>query len=99
LPIADCRLPIADCRLKNVRWESKIENRKSRYKFARELLTSSGSNFRVPQVNFYRAIQGRQPSAIAGAVALTFMGVRFDKWPEKRREGLEAFFSRVAYKQ
>jgi hypothetical protein len=67
--------------------------------FARELLTSSGSNFRVPQVNFYRAIQGREPAAIAGAVALTFMGVRLEKWPEARRSGMEAFFSRVAYKQ
>ena len=66
--------------------------------FARELLTSSGSNFRVPQVNFYRAIQGQEPSAIAGAVALTFMGVRLEKWPEDRRSGMEAFFSRVAYK-
>jgi len=82
-------------------------------RFARELLTSSGSNFRVPQVNFYRAIQGREPSAIAGAVALTFMGVRLDKWPQARRwhglparentakmaVPLEAFFSRVAYKK
>jgi len=67
--------------------------------FARELLTSSGSNFRVPQVNFYRAIQGREPSAIAGAVALTFMGVRLENWPQERRSGMEAFFSRVAYKQ
>ncbi|MHC4511863.1 MAG: DUF1553 domain-containing protein, partial [Planctomycetota bacterium] len=66
--------------------------------FARELLTSSGSNFRVPQVNFYRAIQGREPSAIAGAVALTFMGVRLESWPAERRSGMEAFFSRVAYK-
>jgi len=68
-------------------------------KFARELLTSSGSNFRVPQVNFYRAIQGQEPAAIAKAAALTFMGARIDKWPKDRREGLEAFFSRVAYKQ
>ena len=68
-------------------------------RFARELLTSSGSNFRVPQVNFYRAVQGRKPSAIAAAVALTFMGVRLDKWPEDRRGGMEAFFSRVAYKK
>ena len=67
--------------------------------FARELLTSSGSNFRVPQVNFYRAIQGREPSAIAGAVGLTFMGVRLENWPQERRSGMEAFFSRVAYKQ
>jgi len=68
-------------------------------KFARELLTSSGSNFRVPQVNFYRAIQGQEPSAIAGAVALTFMGVRLEKWPQARRAGMESFFSRVAYKK
>ncbi|MHC4204735.1 MAG: DUF1553 domain-containing protein [Planctomycetota bacterium] len=66
--------------------------------FAREMLTSSGSNFRVPQVNFYRAIQGQEPSAIAGAVALTFMGVRLENWPQARRSGMEAFFSRVAYK-
>ena len=66
--------------------------------FVREMLTSSGSNFRVPQVNFYRAIQGREPSAIAGAVALTFMGVRLENWPAERRSGMEAFFSRVAYK-
>ena len=66
--------------------------------FARALLTSSGSNFRVPQVNFYRAIQGKEPSAIASAVALTFMGVRLDNWPEDRRANLEAFFTRVAYK-
>jgi len=68
-------------------------------RFARELLTSSGSNFRVPQVNFYRAIQGREPSAIAGAVALTFMGVRLEQWPQERRSDMEVFFSRVAYKQ
>ena len=68
-------------------------------RFARELLTSSGSNFRVPQVNFYRAVQGQEPSAIAGAVALTFMGVRLDKWPADRRGGMEAFFSRVACKK
>ena len=68
-------------------------------RFARELLTSSGSNFRVPQVNFYRAIQGQEPSAIATAVGLTLMGARVDKWPAGRRAGMEAFFSRLAYKK
>jgi len=67
-------------------------------KFAYELLTSSGSNFRVPQVNFYRAVQGREPSAIASVVALTFMGTRLEKWPEDERKQMEAFFSRIAYK-
>ncbi len=82
------------------RWiHDAIRNNKSYDQFARELLTSSGSNFRNPPVNFYRAIQGRKPSAIAGAVALTFMGVRLGKWPEARRRGLTAFFTRVAYKK
>ncbi len=67
-------------------------------RFARELLTASGSNFRVPQVNFFRAIQGHEPSTIAAAVAQTFMGTRIQDWPEERRAGMEAFFSRVAYK-
>ncbi len=66
--------------------------------FARHLLTSSGSNFRVPPVNFYRAIQGREPSAIANAVALTFMGIRLENWPENKRMQMKNFFSRVAFK-
>ncbi len=67
-------------------------------RFARELLTSSGSNFRVPPVNFYRAVQGREPAGLAAAAALTFMGVRVESWPQDRRAGFEALFSRVAYK-
>ncbi len=66
--------------------------------FARDLLTSSGSNFRVPPVNFYRAVQSREPAGLAEAVALTFMGVRFATWPEARRNDLAAFFSRVVFK-
>jgi hypothetical protein len=42
--------------------------------FARELLTSSGSNFRVGPVNFYRAIQNRTPEGIAAAVAAVALG-------------------------
>ncbi len=66
--------------------------------FAGELLTASGSNFRVPPVNFYRAIQGKEPSTIVAAVSLTFMGVRADNWSEEQRAELETVFSRVAYK-
>jgi hypothetical protein len=66
--------------------------------FARELLTSSGSNFRVPPVNFYRAIQGNDASTIAAAVGLTFMGVRTDKWPDYQQAQMARFFSHVAYK-
>ena len=67
-------------------------------RFARELLTSSGSNFRVGPVNFYRAIQDRSPEGIAGAVALTFMGSRVDAWPPARVKGMSVFFSQIGYK-
>ncbi|MCX7045838.1 MAG: DUF1553 domain-containing protein [Candidatus Sumerlaeota bacterium] len=67
-------------------------------RFVRELLTSSGSNFRKPQVNFYRAVQSKDPQSLAQAVALTFMGARADKWPKDRLAGMAAFFSQVGYK-
>ncbi len=67
-------------------------------RFVREMLTASGSNFRVGPVNFYRAIQGHEPATIAAAVALTFMGARADKWPKDRLAGMAGFFSRMEYK-
>jgi hypothetical protein len=75
-----------------------IRENKPYDRFARELLTSSGSNFRVPPVNFYRAIQSRQPTAIAQSVALALMGARAEKWPSDRLAGMSAFFSKVGYK-
>jgi len=66
---------------------------------ARALLTSSGSNFRVAPVNFWRAVPSREPGGLAQAVALTFLGERTEAWPEEKREGFAAFFSRVAYKK
>ncbi len=66
--------------------------------FVRELLTSTGSNFRQGQVNFFRAVQGRNPEGIARAVALAFMGSRADKWPKERVDGMAAFFTKIAYK-
>ncbi len=66
--------------------------------FVREMLMATGSNFRVPQVNFYRAMQNKEPQTIARAVALTFMGVRTDNWPEDRLLGMAAFFSQITYK-
>ncbi len=67
-------------------------------RFARELLTANGSNFRTPQVNFYRAVQSKTPKTLAQTVALTFMGTRVEGWPEARLAGLAAFFSQVGYK-
>ncbi len=82
------------------RWiRDSLRENKPYDQFARELLTSSGSNFRVPQVNFYRAVQGRTPQALASATALTFMGTRLEHWSEADRANLSAFFSRVAYKK
>ncbi len=66
--------------------------------FVREMLTSNGSNFRVGQVNFYRAVLSKTPMGIAESVALTFMGSRADKWPEERLAGMAHFFSKISYK-
>jgi hypothetical protein len=68
-------------------------------RFVRELLTTSGSNFRDPPVNFYRAMQNREPQGIAQTVALTFMGTRTEKWPAARLAAMAAFFTKVGYKE
>ncbi len=81
------------------RWlHDAVRENKPYDQMAREMLTSSGSNFRVPAVNFYRAVQGREPTSIAAVVALTFMGSRIETWPEERRKGMEAIFSRISFK-
>jgi hypothetical protein len=63
-----------------------------------EMLTASGSNFRVPPVNFYRAVQSKEPQALAQAVALTFMGVRAESWSPERWSQMAVFFARIGYK-
>jgi hypothetical protein len=78
-------------------WES-ISKNKPYDQFARELLTSSGSNFRVGPVNFYRAIQDRTPEGIGASVGLALMGMRAHLWTEDRRAGMAVFFSQVGYK-
>jgi hypothetical protein len=67
-------------------------------RFVREMLTSNGSNFRDPPVNFYRAMQNRTPEGMAQTVALTFMGVRAGEWPKERLAQMAAFFSQVGHK-
>ena len=74
-------------------WENKPYDR-----FVRELLTSSGSNFRVPPVNFYRAMQNKEADGIATTVALTFLGSRAEFWPKHYLPGMKAFFSQIGYK-
>ncbi len=81
------------------RWvRASIAANKPYDEFARELLTSSGSNFRVGPVNFYRAIQDKTPEGIASTVALTFMGSRTDSWSKGALPGMTVFFSQIGYK-
>lgn len=67
--------------------------------FARHLLTSEGSNFRNPPVNFLRSAGSREPEALAAAAALAFMGERISNWPADKRADLAQFFSRVGFKK
>jgi hypothetical protein len=81
------------------RWiHTGIRENKPYDRFARELLTSSGSNFRVPPVNFFRAVQSQEPESWARAAALAFMGMRIDKWEQDRREELTSLFRYVGHK-
>ena len=66
--------------------------------FARELLTASGSNFRNPPVNFYRATQAKDSYSLAEAAALTFMGSRTESWPAEQQKEIRKFFEHVAFK-
>lgn len=82
------------------RWiRTAVKENKPYDQFVREMLTASGSNFREPPVNFYRAMQNREPAGIAQTVALTFMGARAEMWPTNRLAGMAAFFSQVGCKQ
>ena len=67
-------------------------------RFVRALLTSEGSNFRVPEANFYRATADRSPEGIARAAALTFLGSRLEQWPEAERKKFTARFEPVRFK-
>ena len=81
------------------RWiHTSIRDNKPYDQFARELLTANGSNFRDPEANFYRAVQSKDPTTLARAVALTFMGARAENWPKERLARMALFFSQVGYK-
>jgi hypothetical protein len=82
------------------RWiHTSIRENKRYDQFVREILIANGSNFRVPQVNFFRALQDSEPGTIAQAAALAFMGVRTDRWPERKQADLAAFFSDIRFKR
>lgn len=64
----------------------------------RELLTASGSNFRVPPANFFRASAERTPEGLAKVTALSLMGFRTSRLPAEELKQFAAFFSRIAFK-
>ncbi|MFI3290691.1 MAG: DUF1553 domain-containing protein [Opitutales bacterium] len=67
-------------------------------KIAYEMMTSSGSNFRVGSVNFYRALQGRGTDITSDALCSAFLGIDFTKLEEDKAKNLEKFFTKIAYK-
>ena len=82
------------------RWiHTSIRENKPYDQFVREILTSNGSNFRVPQVNFFRAVQNSEPDSLARATALSFMGTRLPTWPEDKQKDLTIFFSDMTFKK
>ena len=58
--------------------------------FARALLGGRGSNFRVPEANFLRAVQMRTPEGLSAAASLTFLLDPTERYA--------TYFSRVAWK-
>ena len=66
--------------------------------FVRALLLSSGSNFRDPCSNFYRAHADRSPRGIANGTMLTLFGVPLDSLPEDNQKEWTNIFEEIAFK-
>ena len=66
--------------------------------FGRALLTAQGSDFRDPEVNFFRATDRRNPEGWAEATAQTFLGIPPTQLNAARRAQLAAFFANVKIK-
>jgi len=85
-----------------------IARNKPMDQFARELITASGSNFRVGPANYFRAMPSRDPQSFAETTAVLFMGARIgcarchghptENWALDDVLGMAAFFSKVAIK-
>ena len=89
---------LRDCIARNVPYDQ----------FARDLLTATGSNFRSPPANYYRAVSHKDPQSLAESTALLFMGTRLEcahchahptaNWTPKDNLAMAAFFGQVQYK-
>ncbi|MBE6414230.1 MAG: DUF1553 domain-containing protein [Verrucomicrobiaceae bacterium] len=78
---------------------SSVAQNKSWADMVYEMLTSSGSNFRVGQVNFYRAMQAKNPTNYASAVALSFMGLDFESLTKPHKNSLVNIFKSIKMKE
>jgi len=67
--------------------------------FCREMICASGSNFRVPPVNFYRSTPDKTPEGIAKIAVLAFLCSRIEKWNDYEKKEISKIFSRVSYKK
>ena len=65
---------------------------------AREMLTASGSNFRIAPANYFRAAADHTPEGLARLSAMTWLGIRLEKLPPDVTAGMAPFFSRIAMK-
>ena len=79
--------------------EKSIADNTSWAEIVRRMLTSSGSNFRVGEVNFFRAMQGRGSDKIAASIIQTFMNTRIDSFPPEKAADIAKFFDRLSYKE
>ena len=75
-----------------------LKKDRSYREMAKDMLTSSGSNFRYPYANFFRGSANRQKEGLAKVTALTFMGIRTEKMKEEDLKKFTGFFSRIRYK-
>lgn len=66
--------------------------------FVRDLLLSSGSNFRDPCVNFYRAHADRSPKGIAKDTLLTLCGIRLETLSEADQAAWVRLFEEIGFK-
>jgi len=67
--------------------------------FARSLLTAEGSNFRTPEVNFYRATADRSTAGIASVVVRTFLDDNLAALPEGEQKIWTDRFAPVRFKK
>ena len=63
-----------------------------------EMLTASGSNFRTPYANFFRASANRTPEGLAEMVLLTTMNMRKNTMSENDFKAFAKLFSCIRYK-